>query len=307
VQGIRDLDHREVLEDPASLRMRELGEARDDPQMRLALLLADGDAAGEDLLHDAPHDVNRRVVIGALHLEDDLASEGVVEPRGDLGAVRSVGGHRPTTRARSAQVVYGAALERALTCVRFKGGFGGCVLQMSGIRTRPVLACVDVHYFTPAGARAAILTFNAWDAATPSNHRVVTLEHVEPYMPGEFFKRELPCVRKALATLPSLPEVVIIDAHVWLGAGRPGLGARILEAEPGLKTVVGVAKTPFRGAAAMAVLRGSSRVPLYVDECGEWVDAPSRVASMHGCHRIPTLLNLVDRLAREPERHAGRR
>jgi len=178
---------------------------------------------------------------------------------------------------------------------------------MRGIRARLALACVDVHYFTSAGARAAILTFDAWDAATPTDHRVVMLEHVEPYVPGEFYKRELPCVRKALATLPSLPEVVIIDGHVWLGAGRPGLGARLHEAEPGLRTVVGVAKTRFRGAAATAVLRGGSKVPLYVDECGEWVDAPSRVASMHGRHRIPTLLNLVDRLAREFERHDGQR
>ena len=99
-QLLGDLDHREVLEDTATLRMRELGEARDDPQMGLTLLLADRDAAREDLLHHAPHDVQRRVVIGAFHLEDDLASEGVVEPRGGLGAAsdRQIVGREPGER-----------------------------------------------------------------------------------------------------------------------------------------------------------------------------------------------------------------
>jgi hypothetical protein len=43
-----------------------------------------------------------------------------------------------------------------------------------------------------------------------------------------------------------------------------------------------------------------SRPPkaLWVDEIGEPVGAPQRVAEMHGSFRVPTMLRQVDQLAR---------
>jgi deoxyribonuclease V len=162
-----------------------------------------------------------------------------------------------------------------------------------------VIACVDVHYDDAAQqARAAVVAFDAWDAALPKARRVVSIGRVEPYEPGAFYKRELPCVRAALDGLDALPEIVIVDGHVWLDVGVAGLGARILEAEPRLRTVVGVAKTRFRDTPATEVLRGRSKTPLWVDEAGDVVDAPRMVESMHGPFRIPTMLRLVDRLCR---------
>lgn len=159
------------------------------------------------------------------------------------------------------------------------------------------IVCVDVHY-EGAGARAAAVAFDDWSSAVAREERVVVIRPVAPYEPGAFYKRELPCVLAALAALGSLPQIVIVDGHVWLGPGRPGLGARLLEAEPRLATVIGVAKTRFAGAPATPVRRGGSAVPLFVDEIGEPVDAPARVAEMHGPFRVPSMLRRADRLSR---------
>lgn len=162
-----------------------------------------------------------------------------------------------------------------------------------------MIACVDVHYLESGGARAAAVLLSSFDAAVPDAQCVVSVPRVEPYESGAFYKRELPCLRLALAALPRLPEVVIVDGHAWLDAlERPGLGARLLEAEPRIQTVIGVAKTRFAGAPAEPVLRGSSAVPLWVDEAGLALDAPRAIAAMHGPHRIPTMLRLVDHLCR---------
>jgi deoxyribonuclease V len=161
-----------------------------------------------------------------------------------------------------------------------------------------VIACLDVHYLPDGGARTAVVAFDSWDAATPTEKHVVSIAHVEAYEPGAFYKRELPCLLAALHALTHLPEIVIVDAHVWLDAGRPGLGARLLDAEPRIRTVVGVAKTRFVSAPATAIVRGGSATPLWVDEAGAPVDAPKRIAGMHGPHRVPTMLRLADQLCR---------
>ncbi len=161
-----------------------------------------------------------------------------------------------------------------------------------------MIACVDVHYLESGGARAAVVGFASWSADAPLEQHVVAVEHVAPYESGAFYKRELPCVLAALAMLSTTPEIVIVDGHVWLEHGKPGLGARLLEAEPHIRTVVGVAKTRFVGSPAMPVLRGTSTAPLWVDEAGVAVDAVKRVAEMHGPSRVPTMLRLVDQLCR---------
>ena len=96
-------------------------------------------------------------------------------------------------------------------------------------------------------------------------------------------------------------EVVVVDGHVWLDGDRPGLGARLHETLGARAPVIGVAKNPFRGSTrCVAVLRGTSKVPLWVSAIGTDVaEAADHVRAMHGPHRIPTLLARVDRLARD--------
>jgi deoxyribonuclease V len=157
-----------------------------------------------------------------------------------------------------------------------------------------VKAAVDVAY-GDAGARAAAVWFEGWDATAASSEKVCLIDEVAPYEPGAFYKRELPCLLAVLAGVR--PECVVIDGYVWLGPDRSGLGAHLHQALG--VPIVGVAKTSFREAPAMSVLRGESKNPLFVTAVGmDTGAAAAAVARMHGPFRIPTLLRRVDQLAR---------
>jgi len=111
----------------------------------------------------------------------------------------------------------------------------------------------------------------------------------------------LPLLRAVIGGLTSRPSMLVIDGYVWLGATEaPGLGAHLFEELDAATPIVGVAKTGYRNDTwSERVYRGESRKPLYVTAAGvETARAAALVASMHGKHRVPTLLKQVDRLAR---------
>jgi deoxyribonuclease V len=162
-----------------------------------------------------------------------------------------------------------------------------------------MIACLDVDY-RAQGACAAAVVFRDWGDASATEKRKVQIAEVQPYEPGQFYRRELPCLLAVLRTLPPI-ETVIIDGYVWLeGTSKPGLGAHFYEALGRSSVVIGVAKTKFQSADGVReVLRGTSRKPLYVTAVGVPVEiAAKRVQLMHGTHRIPTLLKRVDDLCR---------
>ena len=169
-----------------------------------------------------------------------------------------------------------------------------------------MIAAVDVQYEDcpiiggrGATAVAACVLFDTWTADTPADTRVVKLDHVEPYVPGQFYKRELPCLLAVLSPVLDQVDTVIVDGYVWLGENKPGLGAYLYEALGEKKVVVGVAKTRFADAPAEEVLRGQATHPLYVTAAGlDAIDAAAKVRSMHGEYRIPSILKLVDQLCR---------
>jgi deoxyribonuclease V len=163
-----------------------------------------------------------------------------------------------------------------------------------------MIACVDVDY-RPTEAVAACALLHAWDDAVTAGDLVERISPVEPYAPGRFLRRELPCLGAVLAKVAEPLDVVVVDGYVWLGgADVPGLGFYLYEALGKSVQVVGVAKTRFEGVrVAREVLRGSSRRPLYVSAVGLEVDAAGRhVQIMHGAFRIPTILKHVDQLCR---------
>jgi deoxyribonuclease V len=172
------------------------------------------------------------------------------------------------------------------------------------------IAIVDVGYGDPrAGpeapaseaALAACVVARRWTDAAPIETRVVAVAEVRPYAPGRFYERELPCVLAVLERLRTAVAVIVVDGYVVLDEhGTPGLGGHLHAALGGHTPVVGVAKTAYRGSAfATPVLRGTSRRPLYVTAMGLPVEHAARLcAGMHGEHRLPTLVGLVDRLAR---------
>jgi deoxyribonuclease V len=157
-----------------------------------------------------------------------------------------------------------------------------------------MIYCLDVLYSGDT-ARVACVGFHSWSDDQPSYQKVTTIPGpLEPYVPGQFYKRELPCLLAALEGLTDI-ELVVVDSHVWVGDKMPGLGAK-LHAKINVP-VIGVAKTKYLDAPVVEVLRGEATNPLYVDAVG--VDnAPDLVKLMAGPFRIPTLLKLADSLSR---------
>lgn len=144
----------------------------------------------------------------------------------------------------------------------------------------------------------ACILFRDWTDSKGIRQFTVQVKDVAPYEPGAFYKRELPCLMAALAKVTEPLDCVVIDGNVWLDDGKHGLGAHLFDAIQ--KPVVGIAKTSFKGSLfAQHVLRGQSKVPLFVTAAGmDPVLAARYVTSMHGDYRVPTMVKLVDRLCR---------
>ncbi|MGR8941706.1 MAG: endonuclease V [Gammaproteobacteria bacterium] len=171
------------------------------------------------------------------------------------------------------------------------------------------IAFIDVDY-SGTGARAACVLIESWEAESPTSTYVQDIEAVEPYEPGSFYRRELPCILSVLRMLPSLPQTVVVDGYVWLSSGeRPGLGARLYEALGRNTAVVGIAKSAFQDVGSCAcvvrVLRGASRNPLFVTAAGLEPDVAAEcVRRMAGKHRIPEIVRITDRLSRSRDNKA---
>ncbi len=164
------------------------------------------------------------------------------------------------------------------------------------------VALLDVCY-RGVGARAACVLADSLAAQAASSTYVQIIEEVEPYEPGSFYRRELPCLMAVLRLLPETPTLVLIDGYVWLPpVGRPGLGAHLYEALGRAIPVIGIAKSTFAGAESCAfvipVYRGISRRPLYVTAAGIEVELTAQqVRGMAGKYRIPDLARMADQLA----------
>jgi deoxyribonuclease V len=163
-----------------------------------------------------------------------------------------------------------------------------------------MILAVDVGY-KERGARAAGLLFNRWDSAVPARELRVDIAQVAEYVPGQFYLRELPCILELLARLDADPQCVVIDGYVCLGEEeRPGLGHHLWTSLGCRIPVIGVAKTYFHGTPVQSELyRGGSLRPLYITSAGIPLDeARDRILTMHGTHRVPSILKMVDALSR---------
>lgn len=181
--------------------------------------------------------------------------------------------------------------------------FGPC-----GFESRPgyffnrrwtTLIATDVGYNDNGTALAAAVAFEKWSSPTAAGTYTTLISKVEEYEPGKFYRRELPCLMELLDRIDVPVNAVVVDGHVWLSEGKPGLGHYLFEALGGRTPIIGVAKRPFHNGIADPVLRGVSKNPLHVTSVGtDQQSALDGVAAMHGPHRIPTLLKQVDGLSR---------
>lgn len=161
---------------------------------------------------------------------------------------------------------------------------------------------IDVGYHEH-GATAAGVLFEDWKDPKPADEISVVVKDVQPYEPGQFYKRELPCMIALLEQVESPIDTIIVDGFVWLSkndtAPKPGLGAYLYEHLNQEVPIIGVAKTEFVGAGAAELLRGNSSRPLFVSTAGvDVIEAIHAIKLMHGEHRIPQLLKRADSLSR---------
>ncbi|SHI01484.1 Endonuclease V [Chryseolinea serpens] len=161
---------------------------------------------------------------------------------------------------------------------------------------------IDVYY-RDEHAKAVGLQFRDWTDDAPLDIKSVVVNAVLPYEPGNFYKRELPCILALLALFDiTTIDTLIVDGYVYLNDdGKPGLGAHLYEALDQKIAVVGVAKTSFHDNARHVVtVTRQSKNPLFVSAVGMRVEvAAENVRRMHGPFRMPTLLKMLDQETRK--------
>ena len=191
--------------------------------------------------------------------------------------------------------------------------------------SRKIIA-VDTYYFSEKEAKTVGIIFTDWADTKPLESVEAWTYDFGPYIPGEFYKRELPCLMDLLRKVPNLDkdfDAIVIDSLAWIPSSTTtldGLGIRLENAlisegliysreedtrdmatfgRPG---IIGVAKTPFKGVedhhGIAKVYRGKSKTPLYVNTT--WFgyssySAGECIRSMAGSARIPTLLKMLDK------------
>lgn len=163
-----------------------------------------------------------------------------------------------------------------------------------------MILAVDVGYPDDKAFVAGIL-FEDWTDNKPKQEYILDCGAVSAYEPGQFYRRELPCIIKLLDKINPAPEFIIIDGYVYLGKNKaPGLGKYLYDYLHQRVAIIGVAKNPYRHTPVSAeVYRGKSKRPLYVTSVGmRQEQAKIRVQNMYGDARIPFLLQYVDKLTK---------
>ena len=164
-----------------------------------------------------------------------------------------------------------------------------------------MILAVDVHYRDTLASVSGIY-FSSWEDAQAIAVFHSTMHVPEDYEPGQFYRRELPCILYLLNEHRLAPAVIVVDGYVYLGdESSPGLGMHLYNALQGKVPIIGVAKKPFANTATESeVYRGKSRRPLFVTSVGlDLETAKKYVRSMHGNNRVPALLKDVDRESRQ--------
>ena len=171
---------------------------------------------------------------------------------------------------------------------------------MQSYQTITMILAVDVAYHKEAALVGGVL-FRDWSDEKPLRELLISCEVPDNYTPGQFCRRELPCIAALLEQVSEPLDYILIDGFVYLGRNKdPGLGKHLHDMLEQGVAVLGVAKTPFKDTPkSCEVLRGKSLKPLYVTAAGIQEDrAKFFIKNMHGKTRIPTLLKYVDRLCR---------
>lgn len=160
-----------------------------------------------------------------------------------------------------------------------------------------MLLALDVHYKANYAKSVGVI-FNTTES-TVNDTIIEILDTVEDYVPGQFYKRELPCLLKVIEQVDlSTITAIIVDGHVFIDNDcNLGLGGHLFEALNKNIPIIGVAKRSFHNTEQVSkpVLKGGSKNPLYVSAIGLDLEMAIEIVSrLHGEHRMPTVLRILD-------------
>ncbi len=161
------------------------------------------------------------------------------------------------------------------------------------------IACFDVYYYENY-AKSCCIVF-----VSSSEEEIIceycrTVEPINDYVSGEFYKRELPCILSVYNLIKMDIDIIIIDGFVTLNNGKKGLGAYLYDSLNKQTPVIGVAKTLFSGCESYSeVYRGISKKPLYVSSIGIDLEfSANLIKNLKGKNRTPDVLKRIDHLTR---------
>ena len=160
---------------------------------------------------------------------------------------------------------------------------------------------LDVFY-QEDHATVGFVLFEDHNSAQAFKTGHIHCQKVAPYISGQFYRRELPCLLQALSVIQDPIKLIYVDANVWLDHGKMGMGKYLYDALEGQVPVIGISKSCFKEDTDVirAVKRPSSKHPLYVSSVGIHLDdACEKVRSMHGAYRLPAMIKLADQICRE--------
>ncbi len=166
-----------------------------------------------------------------------------------------------------------------------------------------MILAFDTYYFDNR-AKTVCIAFDSW---LDENNYIVHSEltaNVEEYQPGEFYKRELPCILSLIDKINlKKVEAIVVDGFVYLDDNQKlGLGGHLFNQLHETIPIIGVAKTNFAtlNKNKRELKRGKSIKPLYITSVGIDVDKATKlIERMSGANRIPTLLKKLDMLTKE--------
>jgi len=165
-----------------------------------------------------------------------------------------------------------------------------------------MILALDVHYRENLAKSVGIL-FN-WQDSVPKEIVCEYIYEMEEYIPGQFYKRELPCLLKIIEKIDiSILDAIIVDGHIYVDNNfEYGLGGKLYEVLDKKIPIIGVAKTPFfkNKETIRELYRGESKTPLYISSIGLNLDIViDCIKNMYGKSRMPYILRDLDKITKD--------
>lgn len=159
-----------------------------------------------------------------------------------------------------------------------------------------MILALDTYYYGNTAKCVGVLF--QWADEEPQKILSEVTENIHPYVPGEFYKRELPSLLSVIKQV-NLETIgcIVVDSHVQLNEGKKGLGMHLYEVLDEKIPIIGVAKRKFHKNEehTIEVLRGESNNPLYISSVGiNLLEAAALIKNMHGNYRFPSILKTLD-------------